>query len=58
MSYIINSDFYLFKKQKFSVFNSKFNNEKRIDSYGFFNILKVSIKIFTEISQKTNMIRY
>jgi len=53
MSHIINSDFHLYKKTKiFKVFNGKFINEKRIDSYGFFNIPKVSIKNFTGIFTK------
>ena len=34
------------------VFNDKFINEKRIDNYEFFNILKVSIRIFKEIFTK------
>ncbi len=49
MSYIIKSDFLLFKKTKiFKVFNGKFINEKRIDNYKFFNILKISIRILKE----------
>jgi len=49
MSYIIKSDFFLFKKTKISkVFNGKFINEKRIDNYEFFNILKISIRILKE----------
>ncbi len=49
MSYIINSDILLGKKIKIlKVFNDKFINEKRIDNYEFFNILKISRKILKE----------
>ncbi len=50
MSYIIKSDFLLAKKIKIiKVFNDKFINEKRIDIYEFFNILKISTRILKEI---------
>ncbi len=53
ISYIINSDFLLGKKIKIlKVFNDKFINEKRIDNYKFFNILKVSIIILKAILTK------
>ncbi len=53
MSYIINSYFLLGKKIKIlKVFNDKFINEKRIDNYKFFNILKVSIIILKAILTK------
>ena len=53
MSYLIKSDFLLIRKIKIlKVFNDKFINEKRIDNYEFFNILKVSIRIFKEIFTK------
>jgi hypothetical protein len=50
---MINLDFLLVKKIKIlKVFNDKFINEKRIDCYEFFNILKVPIRIFKEIFAK------
>ncbi len=53
MSYLTSSDFLLVKKIKvLKIFNDKFINEKRIHNYEFFNILKVSIKIFKEIFSK------
>jgi len=53
MSYVINLDFLLVKKIKIlKVFNNKFINEKRIDCYEFFNILKVPARIFNEIFSK------
>ena len=53
MSHLIKSDFLLNKKIKIlKVFNDKFINEKRIDNYKFFNILKISIIIFKAIFTK------
>jgi len=50
---MINLDFLLVKKIKIiKVLNDKFINEKRIDCYEFFNILKVPIRIFKEIFAK------
>ena len=53
MSYLISSDFLFVKKIKvLKVFNDKFINEKRNDNYEFFNIHKISIRIFKGIFTK------